>query len=81
MVNQGVFSGPCSFDQFEAANATFLDKSLVAIEAFLPKFFVTVRVTTFTAPQTLWEELYALNDSVKFLSYQISVSANAKAYI
>ena len=34
VVQDGVYSGPSSFGQFDTANATFVDKSL-AIEAFL----------------------------------------------
>ena len=34
VVQEGIYSGPSSFTQFDDANATFVDKSL-AIEAFL----------------------------------------------
>ena len=34
VVQEGIFSGPCSFAQFGRQHATFVDKSL-AIEAFL----------------------------------------------
>lgn len=34
VVQEGIYSGPSSFDEFDPHNATFVDKSL-AIEAFL----------------------------------------------
>ena len=67
VVQEGVYSGPSSFTDFDDENATFVDKSL-AIEAFLRD----------RGGHHLVLE-YTLDDSVEFISDQISAFTHTDA--